>query len=69
MPQVLTTGGWRAMRWEQWPGLENWGMEVVETSGLSPQRVAAEVVAWCDRALRGEAPVMQAVERPGRADA
>jgi hypothetical protein len=33
-------------------------MEAIDTSKISPEQVAAEIVAWCRRALRGEAPVM-----------
>jgi hypothetical protein len=46
---------------ERWTGIEperGWGMEAIDTSKISPEQVAAEIVAWCRRALRGEAPVM-----------
>ena len=33
-------------------------METIDTSELSPEQVAAEIVAWCRRALCKEAPVM-----------
>jgi energy-coupling factor transporter ATP-binding protein EcfA2 len=62
MPHVLISGGWEAMRWERWTGLvpeSSWGMEMIDTSRLSPEHVAAEVVAWCHRVLRGQAQVMR----------
>jgi hypothetical protein len=61
MPHVLSDNGWSEMRWERWTrmGLERgWGMEVLDTSTLPPDRVAAEIVAWCHRALRGKAPML-----------
>jgi hypothetical protein len=62
MPHVLSSGGWEQMRWERWtrPGAvqDGWGMEIIETSALSPADVAAAVTAWCRRALEGDAPVM-----------
>jgi hypothetical protein len=61
MPHVLSSNGWEAMRWERWAALElegDWGMEAIDTSRLSPEQVAAEVVAWCHRVFRGEAQVM-----------
>jgi hypothetical protein len=64
MPHVLSTNGWGAMRWERWTGIDptngNWGMEVLDTSELSPGQVAAEIVTWCRRALCGDAPVLYA---------
>jgi broad-specificity NMP kinase len=61
MPHVLSSNGWAAMRWERWTAKEpesGWGMQAIDTSRLSPEQVAAEVVAWCRRALRGEVQVM-----------
>ena len=60
MPHVLTTRGWEEMRWERWLGARNadgWAMHVVDTSRLSRQRVAHEVLDWCRLALAGEAPL------------
>jgi hypothetical protein len=66
MPHVLRTNGWEAMRWERWTGIDpangNWGMNVLDTSELSPQQVAAAIVTWCRRAVGGQAPVMCAAE-------
>jgi hypothetical protein len=61
MPHVLSSNGWEAMRWERWSGIElesGWGMETIDTSRLSPEQVAAEVLAWCHRVFRGEAKMM-----------
>jgi hypothetical protein len=62
MPHVLSTGGWEAMRWDRWAGLERdnggWIMEVLDTSTLSPDRVAAGIIDWCGRAVAGEAPAL-----------
>jgi energy-coupling factor transporter ATP-binding protein EcfA2 len=62
MLNVLTTNGWDAMRWERLaiePGEDRWSMRVLDTSGLSPAQVAAEVLGWCRDALAGRAPVMR----------
>jgi hypothetical protein len=64
MPHVLTTGGWEAMRWDRLSAVDSavgaWGMEIVDTSTLSRDQVAAEVLAWCHRALNADAPVLRA---------
>ncbi len=61
MPHVLSTGGWEAMRWDRWLGVDPrdsaWAMEVLDTSALSADEIAAEILAWCGRALNGKAPV------------
>ena len=66
MPHVLSAQGWDAMRWQRWVGVDpadgNWGTEIVDTSVLAPDEVAAEVVSWCRRALHGQAPVMHAAD-------
>jgi hypothetical protein len=68
MPHVLSAHGWDAMRWQRWTGSDpadgNWGMEVVDTSALAPDQVAAGVVSWCRRALHGQARVMHAADTP-----
>jgi energy-coupling factor transporter ATP-binding protein EcfA2 len=68
MPHVLSTNGWKAMRWERWTGIDpsdgNWSMEVLDTSRLSLEQVAAETLAWCRRAVRGQAPVLYAPSEP-----
>lgn len=63
MLHVLTTDGWDAMRWDRLeivPGDGRWDMRVLDTSDLSREQVAAEVLRWCRDALAGRAPVMHA---------
>lgn len=64
MPHVLSTNGWEAMRWERLESLDpsdgGWALHVVDTSELSPEQVAQQVLSWCRRALSGQAPVMRA---------
>jgi energy-coupling factor transporter ATP-binding protein EcfA2 len=61
MPHVISTNGWEEMRWERLSRLEAgdpaWQMQVLDTSELEPAAVAAEIEAWCRRALAGDAPV------------
>jgi len=56
--------GREAMRWEtlDWhgPRRRQQGMAVPDTSGLSPEQVAAEIVTWCRRALCGQVPKLSA---------
>jgi hypothetical protein len=63
MLNVLTTDGWDAMRWDRLditPGDGRWDMRVLDTSDLSREQVAGEVLRWCRDALAGRAPVMHA---------
>jgi broad-specificity NMP kinase len=57
MPHVIIDPGWEEMRWERWRSLQagdpRWRFEEIDTTTLSPEEVAAEVVAWCRRALDG----------------
>jgi hypothetical protein len=60
-PEVLQTDGWDQMRWERWSRLGDtgsWAMRALDTSSLTAAAVASELVAWCRRALAGQAPVM-----------
>jgi hypothetical protein len=61
--QAITTDAWPEMRWERWLGnpvaAENWAMEVLDTSSMSPDAVAAAVADWAQRAVRGDAPVFK----------
>ena len=63
MPHVLTTGGWEEMRWHRWVGADRagggWAMQVIDTSELTESEVAAAVLSWCRRALRGQAPMLR----------
>ncbi len=60
-PEVLQTDGWEHMRWERLHRLHetgSWAMQVLDTSSLTAAAVATELVAWCRRALAGQAPSM-----------
>ena len=60
MLNVLSANGWDAMRWERLtlldPGAGTWGMHVLDTSTHTTGEVAERILAWCRRALRGQAP-------------
>jgi hypothetical protein len=62
MPEVLMANGWAEMRWERWIDDERfsgaWAMHVIDTSHLTAQHVASEVLRWCRRALAGQAPAI-----------
>jgi hypothetical protein len=62
MPHVLSMNGWEAMRWDRWRGIDpidgNCGMEVLDTSQLTPVQVADEILTWCRRVLSGHATVL-----------
>ena len=45
MPEVVTDNGWDAMRWERWVDAD-WSFEVIDTSGRTPDDVAADSLAW-----------------------
>jgi hypothetical protein len=56
-PEVITTTGWAAMRWDRWRGIRAgdpcWRFGEIDTTELSPRQVAAEALDWCRRALDG----------------
>jgi hypothetical protein len=61
-PEVLQTDGWEQMRWERWARLDDrrsWATNVLDTSSLTAAAVASELLAWCRRALAGQAPAMR----------
>ncbi|MGO9959025.1 MAG: hypothetical protein ACLP50_24175 [Solirubrobacteraceae bacterium] len=62
MPHVLSLNGWEAMRWDRWSAMDpidgTWGMEVLDTSRLTPVQVAEEILTWCRRALCGKAIIL-----------
>jgi hypothetical protein len=60
-PEVPQTDGWEQMRWERLRRLDEaggWAMHVLDTSSLTAAAVATELLAWCHRALTGQAPSM-----------
>jgi hypothetical protein len=60
--EVLHTDGWEEMRWERLSRLDetgSWAMHALDTSSLTAAAVATELLAWCRRALTGQAPSMQ----------
>ena len=63
MPHVLSINGWQAMRWERLgkpdPGNGGWAVHVIDTSELSIDEVAEQVLTWCRRALEDQAPAMR----------
>jgi energy-coupling factor transporter ATP-binding protein EcfA2 len=63
MVHVLTTNGWEAMRWERLRDLDprdgGWAVHVVDTSALTTDQVAEQVLTWCQQALRGSVPLMR----------
>jgi hypothetical protein len=69
MPHVLQTNAWEEMRWERWvEGRDeySWTMHVIDSSPLSLEEVAAELLGWCRRALASQAPTMRAAADPCR---
>jgi hypothetical protein len=61
--EVLQTDGWEQMRWERLSRLDEtgrWAIHVLDTSSLTAAAVATELLAWCRRALAGQAPAMHA---------
>jgi hypothetical protein len=66
MLHVLSSHGWDAMRWERVRRLDprrgTWSMHVVDTSGRATGEVAELTLAWCRRALSGQAAQMRVTE-------
>ena len=58
MPHVLTTNAWPQMRWERVVKGSWEDIDVVQTSSLSREQAAAEVLGWARRALAGQAPII-----------
>jgi hypothetical protein len=52
MPEVITHGGWAAMRWERLARAD-WSFDVIDTSGRAPADVAADALAWLRAARAG----------------
>jgi hypothetical protein len=70
MHNVLSADGWDAMRWERLrlidPRHGRWNMHVLDTSGRATGEVADQVLSWCRRALRGQAPQIPVADLPPR---
>jgi hypothetical protein len=66
-PEVLSTNGWGAMRWDRLRALDprtrSWEMHVLDTSPLTSTEVADQILTWCRRALRGQAPQIRLTRR------
>jgi hypothetical protein len=64
MPEVLITNGWEKMGWERWAdggmGVRPWAMDVIETSSLTAEQVATEVLGWCRQVLTGQTALLRA---------
>jgi hypothetical protein len=61
MPRVPPLAWRQRATWERWNGLHDagaWAMYVLDTSRLTTGAVASELLAWCRRALAGQAPSM-----------
>lgn len=60
MPHVVSDQGWEEMRWERLEHVaDRWRMHTIDTSHLSNEEVADDVLEWCRRALAGDAPALQ----------
>ena len=60
MTHVLSDGGWEEMRWERLEGLApGWQMHTINASHMTRTDVGEAVLAWCRRALNGQAPTLQ----------
>jgi hypothetical protein len=55
------------MRWERLSDLDpsdgGWAVHVIDTSELSTDQVAEQLLPWCRRAIGGGAPVMRVGSR------
>lgn len=58
-PEVLLHDAWEEMRWERWMRDDlaqqpPWEARIIDTTGLRPPEVSAQVAAWIREALSGE---------------
>jgi energy-coupling factor transporter ATP-binding protein EcfA2 len=66
MTHVLADGGWEEMRWERLERLApDWQMHTIDATHMTRTEVADAVLAWCRRALKGQAPTLQVTTPPG----
>lgn len=60
MRHVVSDAGWEEMRWERLEQLApDWGMHTIDTTHMTKRDVADAVLAWCRRALTGDAPALR----------
>jgi hypothetical protein len=59
MTHVVSDGGWAEMRWERLEQVaDSWRIHTVDTTHMNRREVAEAVLAWCRRALAGDAPAL-----------
>jgi hypothetical protein len=59
MTHVVSENGWGAMRWDRLGALADaWAMQVIDTTSMTRDEVAGDVLDWCRRALAGDAPAI-----------
>jgi hypothetical protein len=55
-PEVITTAGWDEMCWDRWSALRRgdarWRFDTIDTSDLTIEQVAGELLGWARRATR-----------------
>jgi hypothetical protein len=66
MIHALSDGGWEEMRWERLERLApGWQMHTIDATHMTRTGVAEAVLAWCRRALKGEAPTLRVTTPSG----
>lgn len=65
-PEVIRVPGVLPMRWDRWADWQQgdlrWSFEIIETDVLTPEDVAARVVAWARETLRGARSVIRVTD-------
>lgn len=62
MTHVVSEAGWEEMRWERLERLApDWRMHTIDTTDLTRREAADAVLAWCRRALAGDAPALHVI--------
>ena len=60
MTHVLSSDSWDQMRWDRLAVLAPaWEMVRLDTTAMTPDRVAEAVLNWCRRALAGGGPIIR----------
>jgi hypothetical protein len=64
MPQVLSTGGWSAMRWSRVSDMprERWKVTIIDGSAGDVAETGRVVLQWIHDAVAGRAPVFRRTE-------